>query len=301
MLAQFSKSVGAQAEQAMKTIGLKPDNSASGSSGSLAKDCTTCPELVAVPAGEFLMGSGPSQGGTADGRESPQRKVTVRSFYAGRYAVTRRQFADFVQATKYKTDAERNGGCFALKANGWAMEPQLNWRNPGFQQADDHPAVCTSWNDAQAYLVWLNTTTRQAYRLLSEAEREYATRAGSATAYWWGDSITRAQANYNTSASATDAAASRKATVAVNQFGANAMGLYNVHGNVSEWVQDCEHDNYQAAPSDGSAWTQKCVSTKRMMRGGGWVSDAAGLRSASRAAFAADLPSQNGGFRVARN
>ena len=181
------------------------------------------------------------------------------------------------------------------------MEPQLNWRNPGFQQADDHPAVCTSWNDAQAYLVWLNTTTRQAYRLLSEAEREYATRAGSATAYWWGDSITRAQANYNTSASATDAAASRKATVAVNQFGANAMGLYNVHGNVSEWVQDCQHDNYQAAPSDGSAWTQKCVSTKRMMRGGGWVSDAAGLRSASRAAFAADLPSQNGGFRVARN
>ena len=301
MMAQIAKVVGEQAEKAEKALGIKQSSGADRPAGTVFKDCPTCPELVSVPAGEFLMGSGPTQGGAADGRESPQHKVQVRGFAAGRFAVTRGQFAEFVKATKHQTDAERTGGCFALLASGWGIQAQWNWRNPGFKQTDDHPAVCVSWNDTRAYASWLSSSTGQKYRLLTEAEREYATRAGSTTAYWWGDAISPEQANYNASATHADKAAWRKATVAVNQFAANPMGLYQVHGNVWEWVQDCQHDNYNEAPTDGSGWTQKCVSNKRMMRGGGWVSDAAGLRSANRAWFAADLPSHGGGFRVARD
>ena len=300
VLQKIAKVVGDQTE---KALGAKPSSGPDRPAGTVFKDCPTCPELVVVPAGEFLMGSSPSQGAAADGRESPQHKVQVRAFAAGRFAVTRGQFAEFVKATSQQTDAERSGGCFALLASGWGLQPQWNWRSPGFKQADDHPAVCVSWNDAQNYVAWLTNSTGHKYRLLTEGEREYATRAGTSTAYWWGDAITPEQANYNPGAAAAGAGKStwRKATVPVNQFATNPMGLYNVHGNVGEWVQDCQHDNYQEAPTDASAWTQKCVSNKRMMRGGGWVSDAAGLRSANRAWFAADLPSHGSGFRVARD
>ena len=308
MLGKIAKVVGEQTENAGKALGVTPSSGPDRPAGTVFKDCPTCPELVAVPAGEFLMGSTPAQGAAADGRESPQHKVSVRGFAAGRFAVTRGQFAEFVKATNYQTDAERGGGCFALQASGWGIQPKWNWRNPGFKQADDHPAVCVSWEDTQAYVGWLYKITGRNYRLLSEAEREYATRAASTTAYWWGDSMTPEQANYNSGdapasagAAGTGKAAWRKATVPVNQYAANPMGLYNVHGNVWEWVQDCHHDNYQDAPTDGSAWAQQCVGKKRMMRGGGWVSEAAGLRSATRAWFAPDLPSHGGGFRVARD
>ncbi|OYT88862.1 MAG: hypothetical protein CFE43_20360 [Burkholderiales bacterium PBB3] len=301
MMAQIAKVVGEQAEKAEKAMGVKHGSGADRPAGTVFKDCPTCPELVSVPAGEFLMGSSPTQGGAADGRESPQHKVLVRGFAAGRFAVTRGQFAEFVKATNQQTDAERGGGCFALLTSGWGIQAQWNWRNPGFKQTDDHPAVCVSWNDARAYVSWLSSSTGHKYRLLTEAEREYATRAGGTTAYWWGDSISPEQANYNASATHADKAAWRKATVPVNQFAANPLGLYQVHGNVWEWVQDCQHNTYDQAPSNGSAWAEKCVGNKRMMRGGGWVSEAAGLRSANRAWFAADLPSHGGGFRVARD
>ena len=301
VMASIAKTVGAQVAKAEKTLGFKSASDGGRPAGTVFKDCPTCPEMVAIAAGEFLMGSGPAQGGAADGREGPAHKVVVREFAAGRFAVTRGQFAEFVKATNHVTDAERGGGCFALLATGWGIQAQWNWRNPGFKQADDHPAVCISWNDTQAYVAWLSTTTKQKYRLLSESEREYTTRAGSTTAYWWGDAITPEQANYNASATSADKTAWRKATVPVNQFAANPKGLYQEHGNVWEWVHDCQHDNYQEAPVDGSAWVQKCVGTKRMMRGGGWVSDALGLRAAHRAGFAADLPSHAGGFRVARD
>ena len=301
LMKQIGKTVGEQAERVQSAVGLGSGPTEKKPASSVFRDCPSCPEMVAVAAGEFLMGSSPAQSGAADGRENPQHKVKISSFSAGRFAVTRGQFAEFIKATNYTTDAQRNAGCFVLQAKGWAIEPQGSWRNPGFKQADDHPAVCISWNDTQAYVAWLSTLTQKKYRLLTEAEREYATRAASTGAYWWGDSITPEQANYRTADAGTDKTAWRKATVAVNQFAANPMGFYNVHGNVGEWVQDCEHDNYRSAPADGSAWTQNCVSTKRMMRGGGWVSDAEGLRSASRAGFSADLASHAGGFRVARD
>ncbi|MBK6592289.1 MAG: formylglycine-generating enzyme family protein [Burkholderiales bacterium] len=280
-------------------------------SGPGIKDCPECPELVVVPAGQFAMGSAvpKSQGATAaldepvDVRETPQHRVTVRSFAAGRYAVTRAEFAAFVRATQYQTEAERDGGCFAWTAGKWENNPKLNWREVGFPQADNHPVVCVSWNDAQAYTQWLSTSTRKSYRLLSESEREYAARAGSTFTFWWGENLSADRANYDTTAPGFRGSRKgdwRRATVSVDQFEANPFGLYNVHGNVWEWVQDCQHDTYAGAPVDGSAWTSRCSGTGRVLRGGAWVGDPAGLRSTSRGWFTPGFRFNAGGFRVAR-
>lgn len=273
---------------------------------SLIRDCPDCPQLVVVPAGQFMMGSDPkkiSSPEAIDPREEPAHRVSVRSFAAGRYAVSRAEFATFVRATQYKTEAE-SGGCFGWSGEKWENHRGFHWREAGFVQADDHPAVCISWNDAQAYVQWLSQVTHQVYRLLSEAEREYATRAGSATTFWWGDTLSSDRANFDTTA--TDYRGSRKgtwrrATVPVSSFDANAFGLYNVHGNVWEWVQDCQHDTYVGAPADGSAWAGQCPLDKHVIRGGGWAGDPAGLRSATRGWFTADFRFNSSGFRVARN
>jgi formylglycine-generating enzyme required for sulfatase activity len=231
-------------------------------------------------------------------------RVSVRSFAAGRYAVTKGEFAAFVRATQYKTEAETSGGCFAWSGEKWENHRSFNWREVGFAQTDDHPAVCVTWNDAQAYLQWLGQITHLPYRLLSEAEREYATRAGSSTTFWWGDSLSTDHANFDTTT--PDYRGSRKgtwrhATVAVSSFDANPFGLFNVHGNVWEWVQDCQHDTYAGAPTDGGAWEGKCQVDKRVLRGGGWVGDAAGLRATSRGWFTPDYRFTAGGFRVAKS
>lgn len=266
--------------------------------GKVFRDCADCPDLVVLPAGEFAMGSAAgAPGADADGRESPAHKVALRSFAIGQDAVTRGQFAAFVRATQYRTEAETQGGCFAIAAGKWDFVALLNWRKPGFTQADNHPAVCISWNDAQAYVQWLSQSTRQTYRLPSESEYEYASRAGSLDAYWWGNTAQAQQANFSDDA---PGAAKRGATVPVKQFAANPFGLYNVHGNVWQWVQDCQHDNYQGAPADGRAWTANCAGNRRGVRGGAWVSQAAGLRASQRNWFAPDLPSYAGGVRVAR-
>lgn len=270
--------------------------------GNVLKDCTDCPELVTIPAGNFSMGSGAGTPG-ADASESPSHVVTVNSFLMGQDAVTRGQFSAFVTAANYQSDAERLGGCIGLAGDTWEFKPKITWRRPGFAQDDDHPVVCVTWNDANAYVKWLSTTTRQKYRLPTEAEREYATRAGSNGAYWWGSSATLEQANFRDDAPGVNninKRPSRMATVSVRQFVANPFGLYHVHGNVWEWVQDCQHNNYQSAPVDGSAWASNCVGKRRGARGGGWAGPAAGMRSAQRTWFEPDLPSYSGGFRVVR-
>lgn len=275
--------------------------------GDAFKDCTDCPELVLVPAGHFSMGYTPRKGESADAadpRELPMHRVNVRSFAVGRYAVTRAEFAAFVNATRYQTEAERSGGCFAWEGDKWKSHRKAQWRESGFAQEDDHPVVCVSWNDAQAYVQWLSQATRRDYRLLSEAEREYVTRAGTTSTFWWGETLSPTLANYDTSASdyrGSHQGEWRRATVAVNSFNANPFGLYNVHGNVWEWVQDCQHDSYVGAPVDGSAWTTKCQEDKRMLRGGAWVGEPAGLRASNRVWFTPDFRFQSGGFRVARS
>ncbi len=270
--------------------------------GSVFKECPDCPTLVKVPAGQFVMGSTP--GAPVLPAQTPAHSVTIRSFAIGEDAVTQAQFSAFVTAANYQTDAERLGGCFGLEGQDWEFKARHTWRNPGFAQSDNHPVVCVTWNDANAYLQWLSATTGQKYRLPSEAEREYATRAGSSSAYWWGDSITMEQANFRDETYGSPDSGKRpwrKATVAVRQFAANPFGLYNVHGNVWEWVQDCQHNHYNGAPLDGSAWTSGCVSKRRGARGGDWTSPADGLRAEHRAWFEPDLPSYAGGFRVARD
>jgi|GEM_PF-2694451 len=279
--------------------------------GKIIKDCAVCPDLVAIPSGQFNMGSPTTKAGSAagagvapDAREAPVHAVVLRGFALGRSAVTKGEFAAFATASQYKTDAERDGNCVAWIGGKWDIKAGASWRQSGLDQSDDHPAVCLSWNDAQAYTAWLSKQTHQNYRLPSEAEREYATRAGSSTLFWWGDTLAADKANYDTLA--TDFQGSHKgiwraSTVSASSFAPNAFGLFNVHGNVWEWVQDCAHDSYAGAPADGKPWVDQCAADKRVLRGGAWVGDPSALRSASRAWFPPDFHFQASGFRVARD
>ena len=235
-------------------------------------------------------------------RESPQYRVNIRSFAAARYAISKGEFAAFVRAKGYQTEAEQGDGCRAWNGKVWKKDRAYNWRNVGFTQADSHPVVCVNWNDTQAYIDWLNQSTGKTFRLLSESEREYVTRAGTQSAFWWGDSITTSQANYNgraTSYNGSPKGEYRQATVPVSSFSPNPFGLYNVHGNVWEWVEDCFHDTYSGAPTDGSAWTTGCSGNIRVRRGGSWDSSPSGLRSASRLGVT-PVYRYVSGFRLAR-
>jgi formylglycine-generating enzyme required for sulfatase activity len=267
---------------------------------------------VVVAGGSFTMGSSAGEqtlanaggvGVSFTGRESPAHTVAVRSFAAGKYAVSKGEFGAFVRAKGYQTEAEKGDGCFAWTGTEWKKDRAYSWRSVGFAQGDDHPVVCVSWNDSQAYIQWLNQTSGKSYRLLSEAEREYAARAGSATAFWWGDSINANQANYDGTATSYNNSPKgewRKATVPVGSFRANPFGLHNVHGNVWEWVEDCFHDNYAGAPTDGSAWTTGCSGDYRVLRGGSWINYPAYLRSAFRFRNTPDFRGNGIGFRLAR-
>ena len=265
-----------------------------------------------IPVGSFTMGSSAAEQvlavpaglpETITRRESPQYQVSIRSFAAGRYAISKGEFAAFVRAKGYQTEAERGDGCAAWNGKDLKRDAAYNWRNVGFAQADNHPVVCVSWNDAQAYIGWLNQISGQTYRLLSEAEREYAARGGSQSAFWWGDTISTAQANYGGTGPSYNGSPKgewRQATVAVNSFSPNPFGLYNVHGNVWDWVEDCWHENYTSAPTDGSAGTTGCSNNFRVLRGGSWISAPVNLRSAIRGRGSPDFRGNGIGLRLAR-
>lgn len=289
-----------------------PKSDARPRAGQVIKDCADCPEMVVIPAGSFIMGSSAAEQavsnetGLAESitrRETPQFRVNIRSFAAGRYAISKGEFAAFVRAEAYQSEAERGDGCMAWNGKEWKADLSYNWRNVGFAQADDHPVVCVSWNDAQAYIGWLNQSSGQTYRLLSEDEREYAARGGTQTAFWWGDSINTAQANYAGTAPSYNGSPKgeyRKATVPVNSFSPNPFGLYNVHGNVWEWVRDCWHNNYSGAPLDGRAWTVAYSGCHRVLRGGSWNLPPASLRAAARQGVIPVSRSDFIGLRLAR-
>ncbi len=274
------------------------------------KDCADCPDMVVIPGGSFTMGSSVAEqallkiaypDSKVSDREGPQHAVTLKAFAVGKFAVTKGEFANFVSATGYKTEAEHGGGCSLWSGTDWKTDQTYNWRNVGFLQVDDHPVVCVSWNDAKAYAQWLNQISGKTYRLLSEAEREYAARGGTQTAFWWGHSITTTHANYsgNTSYNGSPKGQSLGATVPVNIFPPNPFGLYNVHGNVWEWVEDCLNETYTGAPNDGRPWVSgNCDS--RILRGGAWSTPASGVRAGSRSSFRATGRTTFIGFRVAR-
>ena len=236
--------------------------------GRRQRDCAECPEMVVVPSGEFMMGS-PSGEQYRYDSEGPVHRVTISEpFAVGVYEVT---FDEW--------DACRRGG-------GCSHNPHDSGRGRG-----NRPVIDVSWEDAQEYVGWLSRKTGAGYRLLSEAEWEYVARAGTTTAYHFGGSISPSQANYG---------GNEEKTVPVGSYPANGFGLHDVHGNVWEWVEDCWHDSYRSAPTDGSAWTSGGDCWLRVLRGGSWTSNPGYLRSADRNKYTATNRNINGGFRVAR-
>ncbi|MFL9827699.1 formylglycine-generating enzyme family protein, partial [Rhodoplanes sp. SY1] len=181
-----------------------------------------------------------------------------------------------------------DGGCnrYRPKDQGWGRGRR--------------PVINVSWTDAQAYVDWLKKKTGKDYRLLSEAEREYVARAGTQTPFWWGSSISTKQANYGMVASGNVLKEhGLQRTVPVDYFEPNPWGLYQVHGNVWEWVADCYHESYSGAPSDGSAWiTADC--NRRVLRGGSWVDYVGNLRTAVRGRNTPAVRGSYNGFRLGR-
>ncbi len=232
-----------------------------------AKDC---PEMVVVPAGKFMMGS-PEGQGTDD--ERPQHEVTI----AGPFAVSKLEvtFDDWDACVAY-------GDCPHAGDSGWGHGRQ--------------PVINVTWDDAQRYVAWLSKMTGKPYRLLSEAEWEYAARAGTQTVYSWGDEIGEGNANCDGCGSQWDG----KQTAPVGSFAANAFALHDMHGNVFEWVEDCMHGNYEGAPEDGSAWTEGGDCNNRALRGGSWFGNSDFLRSANRGGYSTDGRNVIVGFRVGR-
>lgn len=275
------------------------------------------PEMVLIEGGRFLMGSGGDEAGRY-GDEGPQHWVSVQPFALGRCEVTVREFQQFVKETGYRTEAEEGKGCNTLNAKGESFETQKDksWSSPGFSQNENHPVSCISFNDAQAYIAWLNLRTGVTFRLPSESEWEYAARAGTTTRFSFGDDPqAREQCTYANGAdiSVKDKPFAKERTLAdcndhyeftapVGSFKPNVFGLYDMHGNVWEWNQDCWHDSYSGAPPDGSAWLApgKGDCEKAVVRGGSWFSYPRSLRSAYRVGLSSGVAFYVQGFRLAR-
>jgi formylglycine-generating enzyme required for sulfatase activity len=238
--------------------------------GEAFNDCDLCPEMVVVPAGSFMMGSA-----VGDEDEKPVHRVTIaKAFAVGKFEVT---FAEWDACVL-------DGGCsYKPSDRGWGRGRR--------------PVIGVSWEDATSqYLPWISREAGSDYRLLSEAEWEYAARAGTTTRYAHGPTITRQQAQFSEGASG-----SLGGTVEVGSFTPNAFGLYDMHGNVWEWVEDCWHETYADAPAQGEAWIASCSGeARRVRRGGSFYNVAKFLSSAFRAK---NPPAERVtfGFRVARS
>lgn len=274
------------------------------------------PAMVVVPRGDFLMGA-PQRGRAQTGAEQPQHEVTIAGGFAlGQAEVTVAEFRAFVRASGYVPDSVRLGGASVYDERNGRMQtrPGATWQDDyaGQPAKDDDPVVNISWNDANAYAEWLSKRTGKHYRLPTEAEFEYAERAGTTTPYWWGQGSPSSEVENLTGAGDRSPAHRSWANAfknysdgfwgpaPVRSFVANPFGLYDMDGNVSEWVADCWHENYTRAPADGSAWVNPGCD-ERVIRGGSWGSAPDQDRSSYRMGAAADSRSGRVGFRVARD
>ncbi len=251
------------------------------------------PKMVRIPAGSFTSlrsvtsyRMGDIQGG-GDSDEKPVHRVSVGKFAMGMYEVTKGQFSKFVNATGYRTDAEKQGSCFTWIGNSSGK----NWRNLGFSQNNNHPVTCISWNDATAYAKWLSNQTGNKYRLPTEAEWEYAARAGTETKYWWGNDIGRNKANCDGCGSQWD----NKQTAPVGSFSANKFGLYDTSGNVWEWTCSEKTDKYNGKEKN---CINKNSNKNRVLRGGSWYNRPRNVRTANRFRNTPDFRGDRNGFRV---
>ena len=283
--------------------------------GSTFRDCPNCPEMVVVPAGEFLMGASAAQS-ERDlaavslfesslakkhiSAEHPQHPVRIeRPFGLGRFPVTRGEFAAFVQETGYSP----TGGCIFFDNHHYRNHSDGSWRTPGFYQTDRDPVVCVNWLDVKSYTDWLNHMlelnaaggSNGAYRLPSEAEWEYAARAGQQTARWWGNDIAKNNANCEVCGSLWD----RKGTAPEGSFAPNQFGLYDMLGNVWKWTADCWNPDYHGAPANGTAWTSGGLEMK-VIRGGSRASSPRVLRLSGRTRSNAYSRDNSIGFRMAK-
>jgi formylglycine-generating enzyme required for sulfatase activity len=252
------------------------------------------PAMVLIQTGRFQMGSPEHERRIAMAagsqknwiaRETPQHWIGIeRPFAMGRYPVTVGEWRAFAQASS------------------WQPAGEVDWAAPGFPQTDDHPVVGVTWFDALQYVAWLSAATGKRYRLPSEAEWEYACRAGTKTAFNTGDTIATTQANFDGTFTYNGGPRGefRHGTTKVDTFAPNAWGLHDMHGNVWEWVQDVVHENYDGAPGDGSAWETGGDQVRRILRGGSWLYNPRYLRSALRNGFSAVLSNDIVGLRVVR-
>ena len=243
------------------------------------RECGDCPEMVVVPPGSYEMGS-PSHEDGRGADEGPVHRVSIAEpFAVGVNEVTFREW-----------DAcRRGGGCSHSPGDrGWGR--------------GDRPVIKVSWEDAKEYVRWLSRETGEEYRLLSESEWEYAARAGTTGPFHFGSTISPEEANYdgNYTYGSGRKGRYRSRTVPVGSFPSNAFGLHDVHGNVAEWVEDCWHDGYRGAPSDGRAWTTGGDCARRVLRGGSWFDTPRFLRSAFRLRNVSGLRYNFVGFRIAR-
>ena len=292
--------IAAAIAEATGVPGIRPDQmpkKRARNPGDTFRDCPECPELVVVPAGSFMMGSPVGERGRFI-HEGPLHEVRIDYPLAiGVYAVTFDEWDACVS----------DGGCGGYgpsdKDRGRGTDRGVMWASlasagdPGGKGwgRGTRPVINVSWEDAQMYVKWLSWKTGKGYRLLSESEWEYVARAGTRTRYWWGDEIDRNRANCNECGSRWD----NKRTAPVGSFSANEFGLYDVHGNVQEWVEDCWNDSYDGAPMDGSAWESGgCI--VRVLRGGSWNNKPRKLRSAHRDRNTSGSRGGGFGFRVAR-
>jgi len=274
--------------------------------GAVFADCADCPEMVVIPPGSFMMGH---DGGVNEERyEGPPHEVTIDySFAFGLLEITTAQFRRFVNATGY------TAGTDCRMWTGETVEPVAgkDWRDPGYGRPprDDDPAACISWYDAKAYAAWLAQQTGQAYRLPTEAEWEYVAHDGGSTAWSWGDDPDAGceEANYYDQSAAGlrpwDPVAcddGHRIVAPVGALEANAFGVFDVIGNVWEWVEDCHVVPYGVQPVDGSAHQVKGPCEKRGVRGGAWHSRATWQRPTFRGRDTEDFVTQVFGIRVVR-
>lgn len=265
------------------------------------RDCSDCPEMVIIPGGSFMMGATASEEESQE-YEKPRHEVKVNRFAMGKYEVSKLQFSEFVDATSYKAGKE----CWTMEEGKGEIRGDRNWSMPAFIQDNNHPVTCISVDDAEAYIKWLNQKTGKHYRVPTEAEWEYAARAGSDTARFWGDDANGACECANVADLSLQRSGSKVTphncddgytfTSPVGTYRANAFGLYDMLGNVWEWT--CSADT-----GYGSHEEEKCtdVLSRRVYRGGSWLNVSGYVRSAARYGYVPAFRFFNVGFRLAQD